>query len=66
MSKDQERDDEHAAIVSTSPHGLYLRAQCSCDWVGTWVRRDQPFADHQAMSHWAAHAHVAAGLAVEE
>jgi len=60
--------EKHGATI-TSKSATDLHAICRCGWIGENVYHpDYVLAGltHLAMADWAAHVHVAEGLAVEE
>ena len=59
---------QHAASVTTNPNTGTVQVECSCgEWVGAPVADGPPvLREHRAMAEWAAHVHVADGLAVPE
>jgi len=63
---------EHAATIVDDFLSTDTHTECSCGWVGENVRTGDPdvlptaLARHLAMADFAAHVHVALGLAVED
>ncbi len=61
----------HGAAIVDDFLATDLHAECSCGWVGENVRPTYPNAGterltHMAMADFAAHVHVAEGLATED
>lgn len=58
--------ESHSATVAGDHIEIHRWIRCSCDWEGDSWHGEHPMAEHQAMAEWAAHVHVAEGLAVPD
>jgi len=64
-----EVDTGHAATILDDFLTGEMKAECSCGWSGDKVdqlRGPRAMRQHLALADWAAHVHVASGLATED
>ena len=57
---------DHSATIARDAFTGQLHAECTCGWVGEHIRHAEPEPMAAAMADFAAHVHVAEGLATED